>query len=112
MTQFWVGLYKHWIWLGVPAILAAAIALWLLIAGVVAVIKKAHLFRAPLAAIQEVEFSEAGRVVLSIEGPLFTRRFAGVRFDLREMNGGRIDGRPCLFRARTSGFTSARMELM
>lgn len=112
MTQFWAGLYKHWIWLGVPVILAAATALWLLIAGVVAVIKKARLFRAPLAAIHEVEFSEAGRVVLSIEGPLFTTRFAGVHFELREMNGGRIDGQPCLFRARTSGFTTARMELM
>jgi len=112
MTQFWAGLYKHWIWLGLPVMLAAATALWLLIAAVVAVIKKAHIFRAPLAAIREVEFLEAGRVVLSIEGPLLTTRFAGVQFELREMNGGRIDGRPCFFRARTSGFTTARMELM
>ena len=112
MTQFWIGLYRNWIWLGVPVMLAAATGLWLSIAGVMAVVKQAHLFKVPLGPIQEVGFSQAGRVILSIEGPLFTTRFTGIGFELRETNGGRIDGRPCLFHARTSGFTTARMELM
>lgn len=40
----------------------------------------------PLRAEQSIEFTEAGRVVLAVEGPLFTRRFARTEFELR---GGR-----------------------
>ncbi len=113
MSQsLWVSLYRSWIWLGVPVMLAAAAGLWLSIAGVLAVMRKAHLFRTPLAASQEVEFSEAGRVVLNIEGPMLSRQFAGARFELRSKDGEPVEGRRVWLRGRSSGFTKARMELM
>lgn len=107
----WAGIYRHWIWLGVPAIIASAIALGSLIRGVIAVVRHAHLFRVPLAETQQVEFAEAGTVVLSIEGPRFTRRFARVGFELTDSAGQNVRSWPTLFRARTSGISTVRMEI-
>jgi len=68
MSQsFWQGLYRSWIWLGVPVIVIALAALGTLIAGVVGLVKKSTLSRMPLAERQEVQFAEAGRVVLIME---------------------------------------------
>lgn len=107
----WVGIYRYWIWLGVPAMVGSAIALGSLIRGVIAFARNAHLLRVPLAETQEVEFAEAGTVVLSIEGPRFTRRFARVGFDLADSAGQKVRSWPTLFRARTSGLSTVRMEM-
>lgn len=110
--SFWIGLYRNWIWLAVLVLLAAGAGLWLSIAGVLAVMRKAQLFRIPLAASQEVEFAEAGRVILNIEGPMLSRQFAGARFELRSKDGEPVEGRGIRLRGRSSGLTKARMELM
>jgi hypothetical protein len=111
IETFWVSAYRNWIWLGVPVMLAAAAALGLSIARVIAVMKKAHLFKVPFAASQAIEFLEAGRVILSVEGPRFTMRFAGVGFVIQDPGGAIIESHPALFRATTSGVTTVRMEL-
>jgi hypothetical protein len=83
-----------------------------MILGVLATVKKAHLFEVPLSEWQEVQFAAAERVVLSIEGPRLTTRFAHINFQLTGVNGDPVAGRRTLFRARTSGISTARMELL
>ena len=106
------SLYQHWVWIGVPAMAVAAAALVWLIAGVVRTVRSAHLFRTPLAERQKVRFAEAGRVVLSMEGPRGSPRFADVNFELRSAEGEPVEGRPAWMRARTSGVSAARVELL
>jgi hypothetical protein len=110
--SFWENVYQSWTWLGVPAMVLGLAALGTLIAGVVALMKEAQLFRVPLLERQEVQFAETGRVVLSMEGPHLSRRFAQVDFELRGLDGEKVEGRMALFHARSSGFSKARMELL
>ena len=105
-------IYRYWTWIGIPVILIALAALVYLIWGVVATVKKAHLFKVPLAERQEVQFAAAEPVVLSIEGPRLTTRLRHVGFQLSGVDGDSIEGRRTLFRARTSGISTARIELM
>ncbi len=113
MSQgIWVGIYKNWTWIGIPVMVVALAALGLLIAGLVSVVKKAQLFRVPLAETQEVHFEESGRVVLNIEGPRGSRRFAHVGFELTGMNGERIEGARVSVPTVTSGISTARMEMV
>jgi hypothetical protein len=111
MSQsFWQSLYRSWIWLGVPVMMIALAALGTLIAGVVVLMKKSTLSKVPLAERQEVQFAEAGRVVLSTEGPLLSNRAAHVDFELSGIDGEKVEGQRVLFRARSSGISKARME--
>lgn len=113
MSQsFWQNLYRSWIWLGVPVMVIALAALGMLIAGVVVVMKKSTLSKVPLAERREVQFAEAGRVVLSTEGPQLSNRTAHVGFELSGIDGEKIEGRRVLFHARSSGISKARMELL
>jgi hypothetical protein len=113
MSQsFWQSLYRIWIWLGVPVMVIALAALGMLIAGVVGLMKKSTLSRVPLAERQEVQFAEAGPVVLIMEGPHLSTRYKQVGFELSGIAGDRIEGRRALFHARSSGISKARMELL
>jgi hypothetical protein len=98
--------------LGVPVIVIALAALGMLIAGVVGLVKRSTLSRMPLAERQEVQFAQAGRVVLIMEGPHLSTRYKQVGFELSGIAGDRIEGRTALFHARSSGFSKARMELL
>ncbi len=102
---------RYWIWAGIPATAVGLAFLILSIRGVVLTINKAHLFKVPVAEKQEIQFAEAGPVVLSIEGPRFSGRFAHITFELRGVNGDPVGGHPNLFHARTSGISTARMEM-
>ncbi len=113
MSQsFWQSLYRSWIWLGVPVMVIALAALGMLIAGVVGLVKRSTLSRVPLAERQEVQFAEAGRVVLIMEGPHLSSRFRHVDFELSGIDGDKIEGRKAWFHARSSGMSKARMELL
>lgn len=101
----------HMAWLFAACAVIAAVSLGFSIRGVVRLVRQSRILSVPLRAEQAVEFSEAGRVVLCLEGPLFTRRFARLDYALRAPDGSVVSGRPALFRARTSGFSTARMEL-
>jgi len=108
----YMSVYRYWIWIGIPLMLAAAAALWILITGVISLTKRALLFKVPLVAKQEIGFEESGRIALSMEGPRFTTRFAGVNFQLRELDGQSVPSRPSLMRTRTMGTSTITMELM
>ena len=105
------SLFRHAAWIAGPALAASVWLLLHCIAGVVRTERQARLLGVPLVPRQEVDLPEAGRVVLAMEGPILSRRFAGLEFELVGPEGGADRGRPVLFRARTSGFSKAKMGL-
>ena len=111
MMAFLSYAFRHWLWFSVPSFLLAVLLLVLSISGVVRTVKQARLFSVPLLERQEIEFSKAGRVVLCVEGPRFTRSFSRLEYELQAPHGAAIPGRVSLFRARTSGISKVRMEL-
>ena len=56
-----------------------------------------------------MEFAEAGRVILWLEGPQLTRRFAGLSFELIGSDGESLKGRMALFRGGSSGLSKVRI---
>lgn len=104
-------LYRNGIWISIPAFIFFVVLLITCITGVVRTGRQARLFSVPLIDRQDIEFAEAGRVVLGMEGPLLSRRFAGLEYSLLGPDGMTVKSRPALFRATTTGFTKARMEL-
>jgi hypothetical protein len=104
-------IYRYGIWISIPAFCVFLFLLVLSISGVVRTIKDARLVSIPLVAQQDVEFKEAGRVVLAMEGPYLSRRFAKLDYELIGPDGLAVRSRPSLFRARSSTFTTAKIEL-
>jgi hypothetical protein len=102
---------KYWIWAGIPAMALGLTFLILSIRGVVLTVKNAHLFKVPVAEKQEIHFADAGPVVLSIEGPRFSGRFAHIAFELIGINRDPVGGHRNLFHARTSGISTVRIEM-
>lgn len=107
-----VTIYRYWTWIGVPVAVIALAALVRLILGLMAAVKKARLFKVPLSERQEVQFAEAGRVMLSMEAPRFSARFAGVNFELKGIDGDPVASRWVLFPLRTAGISTVRVELL
>ena len=98
-------------WLSlIPAGLGVALLVYCIVS-VVRLMRAARLFDVAMLPKQEIEFSHAGRVVLCIEGPLLSSRFAGLHYELIAPNGEVMRGRPALFRASSSGLSSFRMEV-
>lgn len=104
-------LYRHGLWISAPLFVIGLVLLISFIKKVIRLRVEKLILKAPLVEQQYIEFSEAGRVVLCIEGPLFTSRFARVGFDLRTEDGTSLKGRTALFRASSSTFSRIRMEL-
>jgi hypothetical protein len=74
------------------------------------VVRQAHLLSVPVIEQQEIEFTEAGRVVLCTQGPLLSFRFSKLDYELTG-DGIPIEGRTTWFHSKTSGFSSVRMEV-
>lgn len=106
------GLYRHWTWIGPPLMLAAAVALVLLVQGTVSLVRRSHLLRVPLMDVQEIHFQEARPVALAIEAPIGSTRFARVDFELTSLSGEPVKGKPVLFRTRSSGLSTVRLDLV
>lgn len=104
-------LYRNGLWISIPIFVLGVLLLIFFIGGIVRTVRQARLFDVPLCNQQEIEFTEAGRVVLSMEGPLLSRRFAGLDYTILAPYGAAIENRRSLFRSRTTGITKARMEL-
>lgn len=104
-------IYTNGIWVAIPSFALGVMLLVRCITGVVRTVREARLFSVPLLDRQEIDFVEAGRVVLAMEGPLFSRRFAKLHYELTGPDGMAVTGRSVLFRATTTGLTKARMEL-
>lgn len=108
----WSGFCRNWTWMGIPVMVIALAMLGWLIAGLVSLVRSAQLFRVPVAERQDVYFNEAGRVILNIEGPRFTTRFAHAKFELAGTNGERVEGQRVWMGVQTSSFSRVRMELL
>ncbi len=104
-------IFRHGIWISIPAFVVSVTFLVKCIAGVIRTMKNAQLFSVPLVEKQDIEFSEPGRVVLCMEGPLLSRRFARLKYKLTGPQGAEAKSRPVLLRWKSSGLSTARMEL-
>jgi len=104
-------IYKHGIWISIPAFIFFVILLIICITGVVRTGRQARLLSVPLVDRQEIVFIEVGRVVLCMEGPILSRRFAKLKYELTGPDGVSAKSRPVLFRASTTSLTKAKMEL-
>ena len=103
-------IYRNGLWISVPLFIISAALLAYFILNVIRVVRQAHLLSVPLLEQQEIEFTEAGRVVLCTQGPLLSFRFANLDYELAG-DGIPIEGRRTWFRSRTSGFSWMRMEV-
>ena len=104
-------IWRQGIWISMPVLALGILLLMTCISGVIRTVITARLFSVPLVDRQEIEFTETGRVVLCIEGPIFTTTFRKLKYDLTGPNGMPVNGRIAFFRARTSGFSQVKMEL-
>ncbi len=104
------SLWRHAAWIAAPALVASVLLLAHCIAGVLRNERQARIATLPLVASQEVEIPRAGTVVLATQGPILSRRFAGLRYALVGPDGREVPGRPSIFRMRSSGLWIATME--
>ena len=104
-------LYKYGIWISVPVFILSVLLLVRCITGVIKAEKETRLVSLPLLDRQEIDFAVEGSVVLCMEGPILSRRFANLEYELAGPDGRVVRSRPVLFRSSTSGFSKAIMEL-
>ncbi|MEN6373712.1 MAG: hypothetical protein ABFD75_02885 [Smithella sp.] len=104
-------IFEYGIWISIPSFVFSGAVLIRCIMGVLRIMKEARLFSVPLKEQQDIEFTGTGTVILAMEGPLFSRRFAKLQYEMRGPDGMEAKSRPALLRATTTGFTKARMEL-
>ena len=98
-------------WLaGLLAILGLALLVGS-IRNLIRMLKASELARLPLREEQTLNFSEAGPVVLCMEGPMLSRRFAHLSFALQTEFGEDVPGSKHWFRGKSSGFSKARIQL-
>ena len=103
-------IYKNGLWLSPLFFGLGVYLLWFFIVTAVRLGDKNHICTVPLTAAQNVEFAEAGKVILWLEGPLFSSRFAGLTYELTGSNGFATKGRMIFFRLRSSGFSKMRLS--
>jgi len=104
-------LYRNVLWVAPPLMCISALLLGLFIRNVVRLVKEAKVLSVPLVERQNIEFPEAGRVVLCVEGPRFSTRFAGLDYELRTDSGAPVEVRTAWFHATTTGVKWARVEV-
>ena len=102
---------RNVLWIAPPLMCIGALLLVFFIWSEVRLVKEAKVLSVPLVAEQNLEFLEAGRVVLCMEGPRFSRRYAGLDYELTTDSRAPVEGRTAWFHARTTGVSRARMEL-
>jgi hypothetical protein len=106
------SLYRHGLWISPLAFVLFAGLLAFFIMSLIRLGDKSLLAAFPLQEQQMVQFSEAGSVVLSLEGPRLSKRFSELSFVLVPSDGAPIEGRTTWFHARRSGLSIVRMELL
>lgn len=109
--EFFDFLYRNGLWISIPILVGGLTLLGSSIKSVIRLRVEKQILSVPVVEQQQVEFGESGRVVLCVEGPLFTRRFANTGFELRRDDGTPVRGRTTWFHARSSSFTRVRMEM-
>jgi hypothetical protein len=106
------AIYRNGIWLSVPLFVVSAGLLVFTLIGLVRLGAASHLATLPLLERQPVQFSEAGRVALSLEGPRLSKRFSELTFELVSPDGKSLSGRTAWLHARSSGMSTIKMELL
>jgi len=81
-------LYKYGIWISVPVFILSVLLLARCISGVIKAEKETRLVSLPLLDRQEIDFALEGSVVLCMEGPMLSRRFANLEYELTGPDGG------------------------
>lgn len=109
--EFLFFIFEYGIGISIAAFVLFLALLIVAIRGLVRSVREAQLFSVPLIEKQDIEFMRAGTVILAMEGPLFSRRFAKLKYEIKGPDGMEANSRPTLFRMSTAGFAKARMEL-
>ena len=89
----------------------ALLLVGIFIRSVVRLVKESKVLNLPLVEQQSIVLPETGTLVLCAEGPRFSRRFAGLDYELSTEYGVPVAGRTAWFHARTSGVSAARTEV-
>lgn len=103
--------YQYGLWILAAMFCGSVLLLIRCIKGLLRTISASRLCAVPLCDRQEIHFPEAGKVVLAMEGPLLSRRFAKLDYTLTGPDGAEVPGRRVLLRMRTTGLSSATMDL-
>ncbi len=109
--SFFNFLYRNGLWISIPVFVFAVVMLIFFIKSVIRMKAEKTIMSVPAMEQQYVDFTEAGNVILCIEGPLLTTRFGGVKYELTASDGSPVKGHVTLFHSRSSGFTKVRMEM-
>lgn len=104
-------LSRNGLWISAVVFVISAASLGFFILKVIRLAKQATIISVPLLEQQEVAFAPSGRAILSIEGPMFTGRFANLYYELSTSDGTRVMGRKLWFPTRTSGLSKARLGI-
>ncbi len=94
--------YRNAIWISVLLCGLGVALLWFSILSVVRLEQKNRISSLPLVAEQEVEFAEARRIILGVEGPFLTTRFGNLSYELVGSDGLSMPGKRLWFRTRTT----------
>lgn len=108
--SFLTYIYRNGLWISIPLFVISAVLLAYFILNVIRVVKQAHLFSVPLLEEQEIEFAEAGRVVLCTQGPQLSFRFTKLDYELAG-DGIPVEGRKIWPVRRTTGLSWIRLEV-
>ena len=108
--SFLTYIFRNGLWIAVPIFIGSAVLLVYSILNVIRVRKQAQLLSVPLLEQQEIEFAEAGPVVLCTQSPPLSTRFANLDYEL-EGEGIPIKGRRVLSVSRTSGLSWVRVQM-
>ncbi len=106
----WSFFYRYGLWITAPLFCVGAVLLAFFIVQLVRLGDRMRISSVPLVEQQDIEFMDTGPVVLCVEGPLLTRRFSGLTFELLTGDGIPVEGRRCWFRASSSSFSRVRTE--
>ena len=104
-------IYKYGIWISVPVFILSVLLLVRCITAVIHTEEETRLLSVPLLDRQEVYVAVDGSVVLCMEGPVLSRRFANLEYELTGPDGRAVPSRPVFLRWSTSGFSKAIKEL-
>lgn len=107
---FLMFLYRHGLWLSWPLLALGVFLLWTFISTAARLGERNRIGVLPLAAEQHLDFPEAGKVVLWLEGPQLTPRFKDLTFELHGSDGTVLKGSPVLLRNRSAGTTRVRIS--
>ncbi len=106
----WSYLYRNGLWVSVPLFVAGALLLRYFILGVISLGDRNRIVSVGLLERQDIEFPDTGQVILCVEGPLFTRRFSDLDFELSTGDEVPVKGHRRWFRTSSSGLSKMRME--